>query len=229
MRVLHRLTMKETFVASGVYEFTRGAHRLAGREHWSIHQLPDGSQFVRIDADWRDEDGTSQLAEALVRADADAPLLERYLRHSYYTSHVERESYDFYGDHVLIAYDDDAGERQSAEARLPAGYIALLSMDILLGLAVARLAQDGQGRAVFLGYDTAEDEPLTDTCRVALAGETTLEIDGRPQAAREYTLSYDADPSATQRVWLAAQYPILLRRQGSDGIVSLVSQYAHRP
>ena len=48
MRQLHPVSLHEKFLASGLYTHLRD-ERPAATEEWTIHELPDGSQIVRVD------------------------------------------------------------------------------------------------------------------------------------------------------------------------------------
>lgn len=64
MRYLHPVTMREKFLASGVYVLTDPAYLAPIQEEWSIHQLPDRSWFIRIDSQaW--QPGHSRIMEVL--------------------------------------------------------------------------------------------------------------------------------------------------------------------
>ncbi|MCY4021613.1 MAG: hypothetical protein OXG39_19595 [Chloroflexi bacterium] len=69
MRYLHPVQAHESFVASGNYLFAKDGRSLGKTESWTIHELGDGSKFVRVDSDAREEEGKSLLAELLIGPD----------------------------------------------------------------------------------------------------------------------------------------------------------------
>lgn len=69
MRYLHPVQAHESFVASGDYLFAKDGRTLGKTESWTIHELGDGSKFVRVDSDTREEEGKSLLAELLISGD----------------------------------------------------------------------------------------------------------------------------------------------------------------
>ncbi len=69
MRYLHPVQAHESYVASGVYLFAKDGRSLGKTESWTIHELGDGSKFVRVDSDAREEEGKSLLAELLIGGD----------------------------------------------------------------------------------------------------------------------------------------------------------------
>ncbi len=69
MRYLHPVQAHESFVASGNYLFAKDGRSLSKTESWTIHELGDGSKFVRVDSDAREEEGKSLLAELLISRD----------------------------------------------------------------------------------------------------------------------------------------------------------------
>ena len=68
MRYLHPVQGHEKFVASGIYQFFKEGVELRKTEEWAIHEHPDGERFIRVDADYRMEEGKSILLEALQTA-----------------------------------------------------------------------------------------------------------------------------------------------------------------
>ncbi len=71
MRYLHPVQAHESFVASGDYLFAKDGRTLGKTESWTIHELGDGSKFVRVDSDAREEEGKSLLAELLISRDGE--------------------------------------------------------------------------------------------------------------------------------------------------------------
>lgn len=226
MRYLHKPTLREHFVASGIYKFYQGERELPGIEHWGIYALPDDSHFVRIDADWRGFDGTSLLAEALITAPQQGARFERYTRHLI-SDHTERENYDFFAESIIIGYDDENGVRQDHEAAVSAGYAVLLPVDILIAYAVNLLGKRSEPVNTFLGFDIESETALFDECSVQERGIASVDVDGKTLDAHEFALTYAASPSDNQRVWLDSR-GVLLRRESGDGTITKLSQYAYK-
>lgn len=89
MRHLHAVAVHEKLLASGVYMFAGG-----GREYWSVHSLPDGAHFIRVDVDGRDGgDGRSLLAEAWRSPPDEGGRIER----------LDLRAYGRHGDHIRQA------------------------------------------------------------------------------------------------------------------------------
>lgn len=209
MRVLHPITQRERLIASGVYRYTRSGQQLAGSEHFSIHALPDGSWFVRIDYDWRDLDRTSQLIEALYDPPADGGRLQRVVAQLHAPDGVRRETADFHPRAALIGLSSASGDRQDVEVVLREGYAVLLLKTALVGLQVARWPTgDEEPVMAFCGYRTHRSEPLVLESRRMRVGVEHVTVGGRDYE----TAVFDVDGEFTQRLWVTA-HGVVLRRQ----------------
>jgi hypothetical protein len=82
MRHIHPVTIQETFVASGVYEWSDALQVQSFREAWSIHQLPDGSQMIRVDIGGWDADENA-LVEVLCNVPDTPRDIERFDVHQF--------------------------------------------------------------------------------------------------------------------------------------------------
>lgn len=69
MRYLHNLTPHEKLIAQGTYTHFHGEEPSGIVEHWSIHQQPDKSLFMRVDWDGRAAHRESVLIEAWINSD----------------------------------------------------------------------------------------------------------------------------------------------------------------
>jgi|GEM_PF-1755336 len=168
MRVLHAVTLQETFVASGSYVYRRDGEILKGSEQFTIHEQPDGGQFIRIDYDWRDMDGTSQLVEALTDPTG-ALLYSRVVAQLQASSRTKRESYDFHPEKVLIGITGGGGKRVDLEQPLAAGYVPLFLKTALLGMTVLRWPASGTA-SIFGGYRDDQERALAYDARIASHG-----------------------------------------------------------
>ncbi len=209
MRVLHPVTQRERLVASGVYRYARRGQQLAGAEHFSIHALPDGSWFVRIDYDWRDLDHTSQLIEALYDPTGEGGRLQRMAAQLHMPDGVRRETADFHPRAALVGISSPSGNRRDIEVVLREPYVVLLLKTALVGLQVARWpVADGEPVTAFCGYRTQPGEPLVLESRRMRAGAERVALAGRTYEADVF----DVDGEFTQRLWLTPP-GIVLRRQ----------------
>lgn len=217
MRVLHAVTMQEKFVASGTYVYRRDGELLKGSESFSVHEQPDGGQFIRIDYDWRDMDGTSQLVEALT--DPTGGLLySRIVAQLEASTRTKRETYDFYPDKVLIGITGGGGKRIDLEQTLSIGYIPLFLKTALLGYSLLRWPSGGTA-SVFGGYRDDHERALTYDARVINNGKEVT-AHGEAQSLELFGQEF------SQTV-LMLPNGIILRRTVGTLTVEL-TDYAHR-
>lgn len=224
MRVLHPISQREKFIASGIYRYTRAGVPAQGDEHFSIHALPDDSWFVRIDYDWRLLDGSSQLIEALVDPLASGGGFQRIVAQLHSSVGISRESVDFHGDHALIGVISADGVRRDIEVPLPGSYAVLMLKTTLAGLAASRWpAPADQTIRAFGGYRTERGTALIfDAAMHALPPET-LKIGGETVQTRVVELTGEFP----QTLWLDS-LGIPVRRVLGETVVDL-HDYARRP
>lgn len=130
MRYLHAIAAHEVFVGQGVYLYYEDDTLTGEKERWTLHELPGGARFFRVDADTRDatHGGFSRLAEALY---SPAGELVRYNFHYFDNStnppHELPDEvladYTVMDDYVQIGYRSGHDERVYEEFSLPEGAI----------------------------------------------------------------------------------------------------------
>jgi len=209
--------MQETFVASGTYVYRRDGEILKGSEQFTIHEQPDGGQFIRIDYDWREMDGTSQLVEALTDP-SKALLYSRVVAQLQASSRTKRETYDFYPDKVLIGITGGGGKRLDLEQPLTAGYVPLFLKTALIGLTVLHWPADGTA-SVFGGYRDDQERTLAYDARLVSHGteDTTY---GQAQAVELFGQEF------SQKMLVLPNGIIARRTVGSLNLE--LTDYAHR-
>lgn len=224
MRMLHPISQREKFVASGIYRYTRGGVPAQGNEHFSIYALPDDSWFIRVDYDWRLLDGTSQLIEALVDPLASGGRFQRIVAQLYTSVGISRESFDFHADHVLIGIGDESGIRRDVEVSLPVGYAVLMLKTTLAGIAASRWpASAGQTVKSFAGYRTETATSLTVDAVMRQLPAETLRIGSETIETRVIELTGEFH----QTLWLDS-LGIPVRRVLGETVVDL-HDYSRRP
>lgn len=217
MRVLHAVSMQETFVASGKYVYRRDGELLKGSEEFSIHEQPDGGKFIRIDYDWREMDGTSQLVEALTDA-SNALLFSRVVAQLQASSRTKRETYDFYPDKVLIGITGGGGKRIDLEQLMPTNYVPLFLKTALLGFSVNHWSNNGTA-TVFGGYRDDQESALVYEARLTTHG-TEETPHGQAQSLELFGQEF------SQKMTVLSN-GIIVRRSVGTLNVELVD-YAHR-
>lgn len=220
MRVLHAVTQRETLVASGVYRYTRVGETLHGEEHFSIHALPDGSWFVRIDYDWRLLDGTSQLIEALLDPRDAGGRFQRVVAQLQSPSGTAKETMDFHPTSVLVGISGVDGTRRDFELAQPEGYAVVLLKTTLVGLAAARWPV-GEGVSVpaFCGYRSGDDTALAFPASLVTVGHEDVTIGSSTIHARVVELTGEF----TQKLWLDDVTGVVLKRTSGELIVDLAN------
>jgi hypothetical protein len=197
--------------------YRRDGELLKGSEEFSIHEQPDGGQFIRIDYDWRDMDGTSQLVEALT--DPTGGLLySRVVAQLQASSRTKRETYDFYPDKVLIGITGGGGKRIDLEQPLSNGYIPLFLKTALLGLSIQRWPSSGTA-TVFGGYRDDQERAMAYDARLVSYGiEDT--IHGQAQSLEIFGQEF------SQKMVVLANRIIVRRSVGT--LTVELTDYAHR-
>lgn len=224
MRVLHPVSQREKFIASGIYRYTRAGVLAQGDEHFSIHALPDDSWFVRIDYDWRLLDGTSQLIEALVDPLSTDGGLQRVVAQLHSPVGVSRESVDFHADRALIGIVTAGGNRHDIEVPLPAGYGVLMLKTTLAGLGGARWpASAGQIIKAFGGYRTETASAVIFDAALRELTAETLRVGGETIDTRVIELTGEF----SQILWLDS-LGVPVRRVMGETVVEL-HNYSRRP
>lgn len=224
MRVLHPISQREKFIASGIYRYTRGGVLAEGDEHFSIHALPDGSWFVRVDYDWRQLDGSSQLIEALVDPLAAGGSFQRIVAQLHSSVGISRESIDFHADHALIGVTSEDGARRDIEVPLPGGYTVLMLKTTLAGIAASHWpVPAGEKITAFGGYRTESGTTLTFNAVMRELPFETLKIGAETVQTRVIELTGEFP----QIIWLDP-LGIAVRRVMGETVVD-IHNYARKP
>ncbi|GAB4508518.1 MAG: hypothetical protein OHK0046_01200 [Anaerolineae bacterium] len=231
MRSLHPVGTREKFVASGIYKHFEQGEATGTLERWSIHELPDGAQIIRVDEDWRERDGSSILVEAWRSPQG---KIERFDLHAMGGKADEikdvRATFTF-GDGLLeIGRSVDHAERQYLEMIIPEPYIASPKSLLFSGFEVMDLAAQPESAIIsyfptFVSEDTAFKPVAYRQGITHVADEIILDLTDKAHNARRYT----QHPPASNHIWLD-RYGVLIKFSSPDGAHSaILSQYARRP
>ncbi len=246
MRYIHPVTVHEQFVASGVYDYYTDAAVPAGiTEAWSIHELPDGSQFVRVDHDLRGSSGASMLVE-LLRNQAGSPeRLDLYFYpQAQVGANVLRANYSFYPAHIQLTTYWRHQPTGTAEIELECQPIStLLLLPALAGsLIVEVVARGGEHVPVLLIDDLIVTDDHQQFAAVNLyhfsvqRGQAeSLTLGSKQHSAQKYHLLNLRNGAAPpQEYWLDA-YAQVLRCAGKPAPLvgpvqhAVLRDYARRP
>lgn len=224
MRVLHPISQREKFIASGSFRYTRAGVLAQGEEHFSIYALPDDSWFVRVDYDWRLLDGSSQLIEALIDPLSSGGRFQRIVAQLQSPVGIKRESIDFHENHVVIGVGDSEKTRRDIEVPLPAGYAVMMLKTTLAGIAASRWpSASGETVKTFGGYRNETGLALTLDAVMRQLPTETVKIGPDTIQARVVEITGEF----SQTFWLDS-LGIPIRRVLGETVADLHS-YARRP
>lgn len=228
MRQLHPVSIKERFVASGVYTWAHTGVNLPVREAWTIHELPDQSQIIRVD---REDSGSTLLLEILRDA---AGGMERFDAHFYggpgRSIRQAKATFSFFDDRVQVGRTLDNAVRQHDTMTLtPAARIYPQAL-VLLGTLIIDAAVSGESIPVFsFGLDDSNlFLPQIDDL-VARPLAQTLD-DDTPAAVIPYQMVYK-NYDKNSRFWLD-KYRTIVKMESSEAdkpTVMTLSAYSRRP
>lgn len=143
MRTLHPVAAHERFTGSGIYRRRVSGEDTGQTERWTIHELQDGEQFIRIDQDTRSLDGLSRLVEVLRQPDG---KIERLTIREINDGDVAegkiiRSDFQFEAKQVHMARQIDDGQREHAELAIPENTVVRLTDFVLFWGQMMRLAE----------------------------------------------------------------------------------------
>jgi len=230
MRFLHPIAAHEKFVARGTYRLfsqdREGASSLYAHEHWTIHEVGAGGQFIRVDHAPL-LGGVNELTEIfrspkgeIERFDVRRWLTERGTEKREASISVMRE-----GQRALLMRRINHGERETLEVALDEDTI-LLPRAILL-LADFTLHGMRRAKAFFLSAGVHLFNPLIEALAAQYEADETLSIGKRDHATRRYWVRNEATTDEF-RVWLDDHNtPLQAVRLPHIPIAELFN-YAHR-
>ena len=214
MRQLHVVGKHEKFVASGLYRVYAGETPTGLEEHWSVHETGGGAQFIRVDVDGRNFDGTSCLMEALLTPDN---RFERIDLHFYEHSQPLKSSYVLFDDHIDILYTAE-GTLNEQSVTLPAGYSVFTRSRIINGFA---LAAQQEGEATFFMPSAGSGYTVTAVTLTRL-GEKMATVAGHN------SIPVQGYRGPNETVFWLDGYRVLVFEESVAG-KALLTRYARRP
>jgi hypothetical protein len=234
MRQIHPVGFHEKFVASGIYTEYQQDVPTGKVERWSIHELPDGAQLIRVDYDW------SKYSSVLIEAwRSPASRVERIDIHFWGAEKnggIRGEAtYLFEADTVQVGYTIDGKPRQQEEVALPSKYVPSVHSTLFFGFTIADVSvANGDCIPVCMCTypKTASDPEVQEWGAVALE-EGEFAIAGKSVAARRYQWNRqcDADDNVADvhTYFLLDEHHTLLQTEnvGNDSI--RLTQYARKP
>lgn len=191
MRYLHPVAMHEVFVGSGTYRYLQNDAPTGLVEHWTIHELPDGAWFIRVDKDGREFDGTTELLEAWR---SPAGVIERFdvvaYNHPSEPVRSVRASYTVEGQMLYCGRTINDSDRVHTQLELPASYILQPGAYLFFGFALRRIVDEAPLAMVTrYGFSDNVDEvylPGVVQPLVTFHSEDQVLISGQERDARHY-------------------------------------------
>lgn len=229
MRYLHPVAPHERFVASGTYRYSNS--RLL--EHWTIHELPDGAWFMRVDKDGRFEDGRSELIEAWRSPDG---AIERFdiTAHGAPADAIKqvKASYTVDDGVLYVGRTINNGERHQEELELPQDYVMQPGAYVFFGLALpALVARAPLPMISRYGFTEQPDDAFKAGVMhptLTFYGEDEVTVDGKARPARRYMAGTRGETSTDWHNYWIDAHDIFLRH-AADNLLVQLERYAHRP
>jgi len=240
MRQIHPVGFHEKFVASGVYTYYHNYTPTGSAERWSIHELPDGAQLIRVDQNWVSGSPKNILIEAwqspLENIDSRIERVDIAALGS--EGKQGKATYIFEAGRVQVGYSVD-GKYQQNEVLLPSNCIPSVNSTLFVGFQFAIVAR-ANGECVpiyachpFLTYDVKVEKVG------AVIGETdTLSVTGKLLKARRYQIVHPCSTRERMEIlsenlpsaWID-KHNIVLKTEDlrQESIVAMLTQYARRP
>lgn len=238
MRYLHPVTMKERFIASGTYTHYKDDVPTGSVEQWSIHELPDGAQFLRVDDDWRELDGSSVLLEGWRSPPAEGGRLERVDIAAFGPKDSEikkvRATYTVLEDYLEVGRTVDDADRENMAVELPFGYVFAPESLLFAGSEVEHLALN-PGKDVpvvsyiptFLNASLAFRPTIFYQSAIFEADETIM-LGKTAYQVRRYRQT-DPRTQTASTIWLD-EHDMLLQFKSADAQHhAILTEYSRRP
>jgi hypothetical protein len=233
MRQIHPVGFHEKFVASGVYQYgyiDDASRPLKIIEYWSLHELPDQSQILRIDWDAIGEFGQNLQVELLTATPDIEKRIQRF--DVYQQIHRQRKpnkimsSYIFFENFMQIRHDDERVV-QEEELELPSEFA--IDLSTLANLTFfSELASSGKTK--FLVFRRSfVDSPRTSKhyfieCAVIDLDSEELIVSEKSYLLRKYNFKF---PEHDVTCWFDEHHTLIRYELGN--MCALLTQYARRP
>lgn len=143
MRYLHPVQAHESFVASGDYLFAKDGKALSKTESWTMHELGDGSRFLRVDSDARDDEGKSLLAELLIGHDGKVIRFDISYDNDLFEGGIKTLSatYNLAGQVMQVGYRMNGAARSYLEREIAPDVLLDIPLLIMRGRTLSALSE----------------------------------------------------------------------------------------
>lgn len=232
MRYLHPVQAHEKFIASGVYTFFKDGDALDKTEEWVIHEHPDGERFIRVDADYRREEGKSILLEALQAKTGEIVRFDVRYENDKFEGGVKTLratfNFDFDLEVMQIGYELNGADRDYREIEMPKYTVIDIPLLIFRGRTTFELSRYGDKSVpMFVPmFDFAQLFPgvmQLSQSQVAYVTQETVGIGKRQYETERYRY-----PDKAVSYWLDAHQTVIKRVNAykQQEFVVQISNYA---
>lgn len=225
MRTIHPVAAHEKFVASGTYLFYQNDTLLDQREQWSIHELPDGSQFVRVDHEFRlGAAPVYTLTETLLTADGKVERCEIHeFRQNIGNLEKTRVNFAVYQGYLQRSHRIDQQPATLEEIALPQQTIIFPAPLVFWGMAIRAVHAAAQHQAAvhwLSGKHSDDERQIWCTQQI---GIEPLSLSSKDYHATRYQVEWKSQLSQIS-CWLDGHDILLLKDNETK-----LTQYARRP
>ena len=237
MRQLHPVSLHEKFLASGLYTHLRD-ERAAATEEWTLHELPDGSQIVRVDI----EDNFGQdvvitvLIEAWRTSEAKVERFDVWLNsRDHAGSQQAKATYMISDNRLQMIRTLDHAESQHEASELPENVVICPpAAFIFLGALFTQTAEPASMlRVLHVGSNKSLLRPEIKSYHKTALGRSVRLVDGREIAVEGYRLMDESARFTDRAVFWLDKYGVVVgyeEPRGNGITYSLqLTRYARRP
>lgn len=225
MRTIHPVAVHEKFIASGTYLFYEHDTLLDQYEQWSIHELPDGSQFVRVDVESRlDEVPVYTLTETLLTGTGKVERCEIHeFRQDAGKLEKTRVNFAVYQGYLQRSFRIDQQPAVLEEITLADHTIIFPAPFVFWGLAIRAVYAATQPPADVYWLSRQPSATERQTWNAQQMGMETITLGSRDYQATRYQVESVSQQSHIT-CWLDPHHLLL-----SKNNTIKLSQYARRP
>lgn len=229
MRQLHPVSLKEKFVASGLYILAEKSQPAQLTEEWSIHQLPDHSEIVRVD-----RIVASDIILLLEGYRTPAGLIERFDAYLYAfgasLSHQIRATYTRLGDELYITRTLNRETSQETVLSVSSDTLICPPALVFMGMAIKTVAEGSRAVVTAVVEDCDAAYALTalqNSLTVTPAATTYKQVAGRNLEINGYRIQGHGYDAQNHLLWVDQQH-ILTGLEYQSTEVGYLAQYSRR-
>ncbi len=237
MRYLHAVAVHERFVARGTYRYYADDAPTGLLEHWTIHELPDGAWFMRVDKDGRFMDGRSELIEAWR---SPGGHIERFDIRAFGAKsdaiQQARATYTIEGNRLNVGRAFDGAEQIQETVEIPPDHVVQPGSYLFFGYALPAIV-DRAPLAMISRFGFTADPANSFNVGMMMPSltyydEAEVTVDGKARVARHYLAAASAEVDGERQTqhhhYYIDKHNIFLKHT-APGMRVQLERYAHRP